>query len=993
MSAIFMEILNTSVMASIVACAVMLVRLLLKKAPRMFSYALWAIVLFKLLCPFKLESALSVLPSSANTVPQSMIYTQVTATPVNTMPVADNANNMLNVVIPPMEPVVNADPVDIVLSIASWVWFTGVIILLVYAVFSYLRLKLRLRTSVLVRKNIWETDIISTPFVLGFIKPKIYLPVDLDETDYILEHEQTHIKRFDYLVKPIAFFALCLHWFNPVIWLSYFLFCKDMEMSCDESVLKRSDHDIRVRYSGSLLALSSKQSGLISPLAFGESNTKSRIKNTLRYKKPSLWISIAAVAAVVAVTVGFAATRTQETQPWEGVPQRNNWREESMHFNRITFGSERDYIAARMGDGPESEIYTDTPEVHYYIPPVIFNSETGEESEVPDSDYDIMFYFDNPSIIEKKGLHGIWRIDLIGNGEMAGVSGDDAGTLAGVLREYGGPNEVERNGNIYTLWYFSPDDSDKRMWFEVENGELNRRMGIVCVCEGDGISANQAVQQLVGSIVYTDGQISFQIPPQFYMPSDWNIHIAGRAESDGMSMSVHEFDDVNDNRAWEAGKRYSIPIEGRNLTELTMDIFLPGENGGTAEGIVDLLANIQSFEPVPVQEATANYDNVKITMLSDMPWFSGTTEFETDNNLIVSSIENELAGSTIYTDKPVDLEANIINKYQIELYNSVSGYSAALYYDTLYDAAYVVKDGGMYTISTDFARYINSLFENTGMSTNVKEDAAKLFKEYGWTLDYEINAMNSKLGDIESLSAFNPNTYYFAYNNELSKDIGLDMSGYGGEVDIEIYSIRESMPEEFYPIQDCRGIVVRKDAKIISAYISAGRHSAFNACSLKGHHFETVTSKSVNEWLAEVINADTQDERLSKLTPEQVLAEYFTALDTGDYNTAEYCLSKSFLLGNLTANMPNSELFVERIALQLTDSDFGAESSTDNVESAKLQNVELIEDKTQNMKTYRVYINLQLKQERTISSGEQFWDCVMIYESPQTGWKISGFGH
>lgn len=572
-------------------------------------------------------------------------------------------------------------------------------------------------------------------------------------------------------------------------------------MSCDESVLKRSDHDIRVLYSGSLLALSSNASGLISPLAFGESNTKSRIKNTLRYKKPSLGISIAAVAAVVAVTVGFAATRTQETQPWEGVPQRNGWREESTHFNRITSGSERDNIAGRMGDGPESEIDTDTPEVHYDIPPVIYNSETGEESEVPGSDYDITFYFDDPSIMEK------------------------------------------------------------------------------------------------------------------------------------------------------------------------------------------------IFEPVPVQETTANDDRVKITLLTDKSRFSGTAEFETDYPQIITIIENELADGIVHTDKPADLEANIINKYQIELYNSTGGYSAALYHDTLYDEAYVVKDGGMYTIGTDFARYIKSLFENTSMNVNVREDAAELFQEYGWTLDYEINAMNSKLGDIESLSAFNPNAYYFAYNNELSKDIGLDMSGYDGEVSIEIYSIRESMPEEFYPIQDCRGIVVRKGAKIIGAYISAGRHSAFSACSLKGHRFETITSKSVNEWLAEVVEADIQDERLSKLTPEQVLAEYFTALDKGDYKTAEYCLSKSLMLGNLTANMPNSELFAGRIALQLTDAGFGAESSTDNVESAKLLNVDLIEDTTHNMKTFRVYINLQLRQELTINSGEQFWDCVMVCESPQTGWKITGFGH
>ncbi|WP_330577803.1 DUF4829 domain-containing protein [Alkaliphilus serpentinus] len=270
-----------------------------------------------------------------------------------------------------------------------------------------------------------------------------------------------------------------------------------------------------------------------------------------------------------------------------------------------------------------------------------------------------------------------------------------------------------------------------------------------------------------------------------------------------------------------------------------------------------------------------------------------------------------------------------------------------------------------------------------------------LFQTYGWTLDYQISAMNNKLNNINVLTGFNPNAYYFAYNNELSKDVGLDMSGYSNSanIDVKIYRIHESMPQVFYPIQDSRGIVVKKDDKVIGAFISAGRHSAFNACSLRGNSFEKVTGKTIYGWLNGMVRADNIEERLSKLEPEQVIQEYFTALDNKDAKLAGYCISKKALLGNLTLNIQNEELFNEGIWLPLTDSGIGARSSLENLKSTKLLNTELIDEPDKNTKIFRVTVNLQYKKEFTIGSGEQFWDCRMVYETPQTGWKIEGFGH
>ena len=178
---------------------------------------------------------------------------------------------------------------------------------ILYSVISYIKIKRKLLTATLVKGNIYESDRIGTAFVCGFIHPKIYVPVGVGDTDlsYILEHERTHIKRKDYLIKPLAFFTLILHWFNPLMWLSFALMSRDMEMSCDESVLQKMSHDAKSGYSSSLLTLSVKRNGLFAanPLAFGESHVKARIKNILNYKNPTFWVI--AVASVIAIVVGI----------------------------------------------------------------------------------------------------------------------------------------------------------------------------------------------------------------------------------------------------------------------------------------------------------------------------------------------------------------------------------------------------------------------------------------------------------------------------------------------------------------------------------------------------------------------------------------------------------------------------------------------------------------------------------------------------------------
>ena len=316
MTAVFITILNMSITASIVTLAVMLVRIPLKKAPKLFSYVLWGVVLFRLIFPFSIESAFSLMPTFTNVIPHEIALTQNHAMQTEGQSAEITAPSM-NITTDTPLPIFGQEnevsPTFTLVEIAGYVWIFGFIVLLVYAAMRYISLKRRVCFATLVHDNIFETDKIKTPFVLGFINPKIYFPTNIDPTkhDYILKHEQIHIKRRDYLIKPFAYIVFAMHWFNPLMWIAYFLMSKDMEMSCDEAVLRKTDEDIRKNYSMSLLVLSVKRVSLLSPIAFsiGEGNVKERIANVLRFKKSARWITVVSVITVCVFLVGFSSDR------------------------------------------------------------------------------------------------------------------------------------------------------------------------------------------------------------------------------------------------------------------------------------------------------------------------------------------------------------------------------------------------------------------------------------------------------------------------------------------------------------------------------------------------------------------------------------------------------------------------------------------------------------------------------------------------------------
>lgn len=316
MEAVFLKLLNLSLTAGWLVLAVLLLRLIFRKAPRWIFCLLWGLVALRLACPISLESALSLIPS-AEPIPSSIAYETVPT--INSgFPALDQAVNpaLSQRFAPAAEASVN--PLQVAVWAASRVWLVGLAAMLVYALVSYLLLKRRVRTATLLRDNIRQSERADFPFVLGFFRPRIYLPYAISggEIDHILAHEQAHIKRHDHWWKLIGFLILAVYWFNPLVWLAYVLFCRDIELACDEKVIAGMEKDARRAYSTALLNCSIRQRSLAAcPLAFGEVGVKDRVKNVMNYKKPAFWIVIVALLACIAAAVCFL-TVPESGAPW-----------------------------------------------------------------------------------------------------------------------------------------------------------------------------------------------------------------------------------------------------------------------------------------------------------------------------------------------------------------------------------------------------------------------------------------------------------------------------------------------------------------------------------------------------------------------------------------------------------------------------------------------------------------------------------------------------
>ncbi len=315
MAAVFLKLLNLSISASWLVLAVLVLRLISKRSPKWVNVLLWGIVALRLVLPFSIESALSLIPS-AETVSPAAVQFAPAPTITSGVSVIDNAVNPALSEHFAAAPTASVNPLYVWTEIAGWVWLIGLGAMLLYALVSYLRLRRRVSVSLCVRENIYLCDAISSPFILGVVKPRIYLPSGLDEVQRqnVLSHERAHLARRDHWWKPLGFALLAVYWFNPALWLAYTLLCRDIELACDERVIRTMDESAVKTYSTVLLACSMPRKAVITcPLAFGEVGVKERVKNALHYKKPAFWVVAASVAVCVVVAVCFLTNPPTDT--------------------------------------------------------------------------------------------------------------------------------------------------------------------------------------------------------------------------------------------------------------------------------------------------------------------------------------------------------------------------------------------------------------------------------------------------------------------------------------------------------------------------------------------------------------------------------------------------------------------------------------------------------------------------------------------------------
>ena len=318
MAAVFLKLLNLSISASWLVLAVLVLRLISKRSPKWVNVLLWGIVALRLVLPFSIESALSLIPS-AETVSPAAVQFDPAPTITSGVSVIDNAVNPSLSEHFAAVPTASVNPLYVWAYLAGWVWLIGLGAMLLYALVSYLRLRRRVSVSLPIQDHIYLCDAISSPFILGVVKPHIYLPSDLDEVQRqnVLAHEQAHLARRDHWWKPLGFALLAVYWFNPVLWLAYTLLCRDIELACDERVIRTMDESAVKTYSTVLLACSMPRKAVITcPLAFGEVGVKERVRNALHYKKPAFWVVAASVAVCVVVAVCFLTDPEHETMKW-----------------------------------------------------------------------------------------------------------------------------------------------------------------------------------------------------------------------------------------------------------------------------------------------------------------------------------------------------------------------------------------------------------------------------------------------------------------------------------------------------------------------------------------------------------------------------------------------------------------------------------------------------------------------------------------------------
>ena len=417
MSAVFLKILNMSITASWLILAVIVARKLLKTAPKWIACLLWGMVAVRLVCPVSFESVFSLVPS-AEPIPAGIAYQASPAVNTGISIVNDVVNPAIATSFTP-DPGDSANPLQIVIPVASAIWIAGILILLVYALLSYTKLRKTVAICLPAGGNVFVCDDIDTPFILGIFRPEIYVPSSVrgETLDQVLLHENAHLQRHDHWWKPLGYLLLTLHWFNPLCWIAYVLLCRDIEMACDEKVIRLMDAPARAAYSQALLDCSfSRRQIAACPIAFGEVGVKERIRGVLNYKKPAFWLTFAAVIICLTVAMCFLTNpkfQEQDTAA-SAEPAVNS---EAAQYRTEFIGNAPEVVAIAEhlpypGDYTYGHIEIQSDHEPYELTVYLHGTESLEESEFEET---------SELAFEQIGNMGVIRLCREENGEVIAV--------------------------------------------------------------------------------------------------------------------------------------------------------------------------------------------------------------------------------------------------------------------------------------------------------------------------------------------------------------------------------------------------------------------------------------------------------------------------------------------------------------------------------------------------------------------------------------------
>ena len=526
MADVFIELVNRSIAASWLVLAVLVLRLLLRRGPKWASVLLWGLVGFRLVCPFTLESALSLLPSG-ETVPENIMLSPAPALNSGVAAVDRVVNPIVAETFAPA-PAASANPLQVLIPLLALVWAAGVLALCLYTLVSWLRLRRRVAEAVPVRDNIFDSARVPTPLVFGLVRPRIYLPTSLpaEARDPVIAHEEAHIARRDHWWKPLGFVLLTVYWFNPLLWAAYILFCRDIELACDERVVRGMGPGQRADYSQALLECSTGRRALgACPLAFGEVGVKARVKAALHYKKPAFWAAAGALMLCAVVAVVFL---TDPLTP------------------RYDF-SENAIVSATVWDYAEPS-----------------------EQELNASQLDEL-----TSRLE--GLRGLSRTNEEGFTPLYALVAEleDGTTLTfNGYRDDGSQVRTEFEGR---LWQVTDEEFCAYLYNQWQASDTEEAVSGLSPLE-------EYADALTDTLELKDNQLFFTLPEEVPEGAQLTIQISGRAEhDDGFSQSLHFLEDAN----WTPGERYSIPYDTA-YTELGMFLYADYPDGSQEEQTISL---------------------------------------------------------------------------------------------------------------------------------------------------------------------------------------------------------------------------------------------------------------------------------------------------------------------------------------------------------------------------------------------------------------------